>query len=156
MNGVKVDILAAACFGVGDERTGCTDPEQPWRFDPMFSANGFRVDSHNAHTQPNGAYHYHGNPNALFDDDSSAISPLVGFAADGFPIFGSYFDDGSGIRKARSSFRLKAGSRPDGNGNPGGTHDGTYRDDYEYVDGCLLYTSPSPRDKRQSRMPSSA
>ena len=28
-------------------------------------------------------------------------------------------------------------------------------DDYEYVR-CLLYTSPSPRDKRQSRMPSSA
>ena len=25
---------------------------------------------------------------------------------------------------------------------------------YQYV--CLLYTSPSPRDKRQSRMPSSA
>ena len=24
------------------------------------------------------------------------------------------------------------------------------------VSGCLLYTSPSPRDKRQSRMPSSA
>ena len=24
------------------------------------------------------------------------------------------------------------------------------------VDSCLLYTSPSPRDKRQSRMPSSA
>ena len=24
------------------------------------------------------------------------------------------------------------------------------------VRGCLLYTSPSPRDKRQSRMPSSA
>ena len=31
---------------------------------------------------------------------------------------------------------------------------------YEDIDGltqaCLLYTSPSPRDKRQSRMPSSA
>ena len=26
----------------------------------------------------------------------------------------------------------------------------------EYLDPCLLYTSPSPRDKRQSRMPSSA
>ena len=25
-----------------------------------------------------------------------------------------------------------------------------------YIKGCLLYTSPSPRDKRQSRMPSSA
>ena len=28
--------------------------------------------------------------------------------------------------------------------------------DLESIDGCLLYTSPSPRDKRQSRMPSSA
>ena len=27
---------------------------------------------------------------------------------------------------------------------------------YEAGSGCLLYTSPSPRDKRQSRMPSSA
>ena len=27
---------------------------------------------------------------------------------------------------------------------------------YEHSDFCLLYTSPSPRDKRQSRMPSSA
>ena len=26
----------------------------------------------------------------------------------------------------------------------------------DQVTGCLLYTSPSPRDKRQSRMPSSA
>ena len=25
-----------------------------------------------------------------------------------------------------------------------------------YVDGCLLYTSPSPRDRTRSRMPSSA
>ena len=28
--------------------------------------------------------------------------------------------------------------------------------DAEELIGCLLYTSPSPRDKRQSRMPSSA
>ena len=28
--------------------------------------------------------------------------------------------------------------------------------DFGSVDSCLLYTSPSPRDKRQSRMPSSA
>ena len=25
-----------------------------------------------------------------------------------------------------------------------------------YVEGCLLYTSPSPRDRQKSRMPSSA
>ena len=30
------------------------------------------------------------------------------------------------------------------------------KDTLKVVCGCLLYTSPSPRDKRQSRMPSSA
>ena len=29
-------------------------------------------------------------------------------------------------------------------------------DEDDYIPPCLLYTSPSPRDKRQSRMPSSA
>ena len=28
--------------------------------------------------------------------------------------------------------------------------------EYTYVNGCLLYTSPSPRDRQKSRMPSSA
>ena len=135
LNGVKVDMLAAGCFGVGDGRVGCNDPEQPWRFDPLFAANGFRVDTHNAHTQPDGTYHYHGVPNALFADDSSAASPVVGFAADGFPIFGSYFNDAGTIRKAVSGYRLKTADRPVGEGNPGGTPDGSFRDDYEYVDG---------------------
>ena len=29
-------------------------------------------------------------------------------------------------------------------------------DVYEHIDICLLYTSPSPRDRQKSRMPSSA
>src|SRR5665811_502602 len=33
---------------------------------------------------------------------------------------------------------------------------GTGLREYEYVDACLLYTSPSPRDRTRSRMPSSA
>ena len=43
LNGVKVDLLAAACYGVGDERTGCGQSEisNPWRYDPMSSLNGF-------------------------------------------------------------------------------------------------------------------
>ena len=136
LNGVKVDLLAAACFGVGDGKVGCNDINQPWRYDPMFSANGFRVDSHNAHSQPDGSYHYHGKPNALFDDsDNSSASPVVGFAADGYPIFGSFIDDNGTIRKALSSFQVKTGTRPSGSGNPGGSYDGTYRDDYQYIEG---------------------
>ena len=29
-------------------------------------------------------------------------------------------------------------------------------DGYEFGEACLLYTSPSPRDRQKSRMPSSA
>ncbi len=139
LNGVKVDIWAAACYKVGDEKIGCSNINQPWRFDPMSPLNNFGTDNHNAHTQPDGTYHYHGNPKALFDFSKATESPVVGFAADGFPIFGSYFNDKGAVRKAEPSYRLKAGSRPTGttNGtqNPGGTYDGMFRDDYEYVAG---------------------
>jgi len=135
LNGVKVDLLAAGCFGIGNGKIGCNDMNQPWRYDPMHEANGFQVDSHNAHAQPDGTYHYHGSPLALFDEEDSQDSPVIGFAADGFPIFGSYFDDQGAIRKATSSYRLKSGSRPDGEGNPGGNYDGAFRDDYEYIAG---------------------
>ncbi|MEM7256371.1 MAG: YHYH protein, partial [Pseudomonadota bacterium] len=135
LNGVKVDLLAAGCFGVGNGKVGCNDDSQPWRYDPMFASNGFRVDSHNAHTQPDGAYHYHGDPVALFDRSGTVVSPVVGFAADGFPIYGSYIEANGSVRKVQSSFQLKSGTRPVDNNQPGGSYDGSYRDDYEYVDG---------------------
>lgn len=135
LNGVKVDLLAAGCFGVGNGKIGCNDMSQLWRYDPMHAANGFQVDSHNAHAQPDGTYHYHGSPFALFEDTDTQDSPVIGFAADGFPIFGSYFDDQGAIRKATSSYRLKLGSRPTGIGDPGGSYDGAFRDDYEYIEG---------------------
>jgi len=134
LNGVKVDLIAAACFGVSNGKIGCNDMQQAWRYDPTFAANGFKVDSHNAHVQPDGSYHYHASPKALFNSDSSdSVSPVIGFAADGFPIYGSYFDDNGVIRKAFSSYRLKSGTRPTSNSQPGGNYDGSYRDDYEYI-----------------------
>ncbi|WP_158966314.1 YHYH protein [Paraglaciecola sp. L3A3] len=135
LNGVKVDLLAAGCFGVGNGKIGCNDISTPWRYDPMHPANGFNVDSHNAHAQPDGTYHYHGSPFALFADNDTQASPVIGFAADGFPIYGSYFADQTSIRKAQSSYRLKSGARSSAAGDPGGNYDGAFRDDYEYVEG---------------------
>ena len=135
LNGVKVDQLAAGCFGVGDGRVGCNDDSQPWRFDPLFAGSDFRVDSHNAHSQPNGGYHYHGPPNALYSNTNEAVSPVIGFAADGFPIFGGFVSVGGEIREAQSSYEVRLGQRPDTAGSPGGEYDGTYRDDYVFVDG---------------------
>lgn len=136
LNGVKLDLLAAGCFGVADGRIGCNNMNAPFRYDPMSPLANFGTDSHNAHTQPDGTYHYHGNPNALFYSDSVIESPVIGFAADGYPIYGSYFNDKGTIRKAISSYKLKVGSRIVQNGiDPGGNYDGTYVDDYEYSEG---------------------
>ena len=137
LNGVKLDILAAGCFGIGRGFIGCNDANQPFRYDPMSPLNSFGTDSHNAHTQPDGTYHYHGNPLAMFLQKSSVASPVIGFAADGFPIYGSYFDDNGTVRKAKSSYVLKSGTRTDivYSGKtyaPGGVYDGKYVDDFEY------------------------
>lgn len=143
LNGVVLDILSAACYRPDDPQAdaegnvpvGCHS-DSPWLVDPLGAASGFGTDTHNAHTQPGGVYHYHGNPKAMFDDfPGPEGSPVIGFAADGFPIYGSYFyDSASGqVRKALSGYALKRGARPVGAGDPGGVYDGTYRDDYEYT-----------------------
>ena len=142
-NGVVLDLLSAGCYkpedpmadANGNTPVGC-NLDDGWLLDPMSPLSGFGTDQHNAHTQPDGRYHYHGNPEALFDDNPGPDgSPVIGFAADGFPIFGSYFldlDSGS-VRKAVSGYTLKAGDRPVSADDPGGTYDGTYIDDYEYT-----------------------
>lgn len=137
LNGVPLDILSAGCYKDGENvAIGCTTADD-WLSDPLSSEGGFGTDSHNAHTQPTGVYHYHGTPKAMFDaTDDSAASPVIGFAADGFPVYGNFFvDPDSGtVRKATSSYRLKAGSRGEKtDSNPGGDYDGEYVDDYEYV-----------------------
>lgn len=142
LNGVKLDLLAAACYGVGneplgEEKIGCMSEGTPWRYDPMSPNAMFGTDGHNAHTQPDGAYHYHGDPAAMYDDSGSVASGVIGFAADGFPIYGPWIDDGGTIRKAVSGYTLREGDRAsqDGEGAfPGGTYDGTYVDDYVFTD----------------------
>ena len=67
-----------------------------------------------------------------------AHSPLIGYAAAGFPIYALYgYSDPKeptkGIKQIRSSWRLKSGTRPDG---PGGRYDGTFINDWQYVDGA--------------------
>jgi len=131
LNGVPVDLLSAGCFGVGDGRIGCGDLSTPYRYDPMGPMSFFGTDQHNAHTQPDGTYHYHGDPGTLFDDQPrEAGSPVIGFAADGFPVYGSYFFDGERVREAVSGYTLKTNARA---GGPGGMPDGTFNDDYEFT-----------------------
>lgn len=142
LNGVVIDILSAGCYRPNGQRVdangnvaiGCRSTDK-WLLDPLGPGVGFGADKHNAHTQPNGQYHYHGNPMAMFDDNPGAEgSPVIGFAADGFPIYGSYFKDAAGkVRKAQSGYALKSGNRPSSDTDPGGVYDGMYIDDFEFT-----------------------
>ena len=144
LNGVVVDMLSAGCYKPNDAQAdedgnvqiGCST-EADWLLDPLGTETKFGADAHNAHTQPDGTYHYHGNPLAMFDDEpGDQGSPVIGFAADGFPIYGSYFLDSetNEVRKVVSGYELKSGSRPGPDSfDPGGSYDGTYIQDYEFT-----------------------
>lgn len=112
-----------------------------WRYDALSGKINLGIDSSNAHVQPNGAYHYHGLPVGLLERIGKPNQvTLVGYAADGFPVYNQWgytdpTDGNSPIRKLRSSYRLKSGSRPATDSDPGGEYDGTFNQDYEYVPG---------------------
>lgn len=142
LNGVVLDLLSAGCYDPdspmadadGNTAIGCGEND-PWLLDPLGTDHKFGADEHNAHTQPDGRYHYHASPNALYEDTpTEGGSPVIGFAADGFPIYGPYFvDSDSGeVREAISGYTLKVGERPSGDDQPGGVYSGIYNNDYEF------------------------
>ena len=92
------------------------------------------IDDGSGHPQEDGVYHYHSDPRLMYEKDATKHSPLLGYALDGFPIYGPYgWDSTTGNtdpRVMKSSYRLKTVPRADGS-DP----DGTYVQDYEYVAG---------------------
>ena len=113
--------------------------QRDWNYEAGSGFINLGLDQNNAHVQPTGAYHYHGLPTGLMDkmggDGKKML--LVGYAADGFPIYTSYgystaTNATSALRKMRSSWQIKKGERA---GGPGGKYDGKFTADYDYVAG---------------------
>ena len=133
LNGVLFDPGTAEFFQ--------RDRSSEWNYEALSGAVKLGLDQNHAHVQPNGAYHYHGLPSKLFEvlSDGEQAMTLVGWAADGFPIYGLYgtkdpLDAGSEIVELKSSYQIKVGARPSGSDSPGGDYDGSFTIDYEYVD----------------------
>ncbi|MCI5059299.1 MAG: YHYH protein [Flavobacteriales bacterium] len=122
-----------------------------WNVDAWYS-EGWTLDTaYAAHPQQQGAYHSHATPYLLYSDDTTAHSPIVGWAFDGYPIYGPYGysnpnDMNSPTKRIRSSFQLRNISTrttlPDGSqSTPPGPNVsntfplGMYNEDYEYVQG---------------------
>jgi hypothetical protein len=72
---------------------------------------GPSFDSCLGHPQQTGAYHHHQNPRCLYTANSAQHSPLLGYAYDGFPIYGPYgyanTNGTGGIKRMASSYRLR-------------------------------------------------
>ncbi|MVO15736.1 YHYH protein [Parasedimentitalea huanghaiensis] len=129
VNGVPFDP-AAAEFWKGNQQSG-------WQYEALGGAVTLGLDQNFAHVQPSGAYHYHGLPWGLMQQlgwSSNKASPLIGYAADGFPIYAITAEVNGKVREMTSSYRLKSGSRPGGSG-PSGRHDGAFVQDYQYQAG---------------------
>lgn len=145
-NGIEFDPVAAEWF----ENPNTGQLNYDWNENPLSSNINLGTDMNDAHVQPTGKYHYHGNPTnfiAGLNITSNSHSPIIGWAADGFPMYYKYVysdaqDANSSIIEATSCYQLKSGNRP-GNGTtaPNGAYDGTYVEDFEYngsMGGCLL------------------
>jgi hypothetical protein len=134
VNGIMFDPGAAE-FWMGNRRSN-------WQYEALGGAVPLGLDENFGHVQPQGNYHYHGIPTGLLETlkaNKKKHSPLVGWAADGFPIYAAIgytdpMDPKSEFKDLKSSYRVKEGKRPDRNA-PGGQYDGTFINDFEYVKG---------------------
>lgn len=147
LNGVPFDPGTAEIWsknGRTHARGGGAHGGDHWNYDALSGKINLGIDSSNAHVQPSGAYHYHGIPHGLVAIQKKKVGKnamiLVGYAADGFPIYSEVAHDdaddtSSKLRKMNPSFRLKKGKRPSGDDAPGGNYDGTFNQDFEYVQG---------------------
>ena len=128
---------------------------QDWNRDAIPAEMG-GFDCNKAHPAM-GNYHHHQNPSAfnldliivsnicetypadgLYVIDTESHSPLIGFAYDGFPIYGAYAfanaDGTGGIVKMNSSYELPgATTRVNGPDVDNTYFEGYFREDYNYV-----------------------
>jgi len=102
---------------------------------------GISFDNCLGHAAQNGEYHHHVSPKCLYDSkDSSKHSPIIGYAWDGFPIYGAYAYsnlDGTGkIKRMTTGYQLKNLVTRANGPNPDQTYPlGCFMEDHEYIAG---------------------
>lgn len=142
LNGVKIDANTAGSCDDSGNSCSLIDNSGGWSIEALgHTSFDFGTDDNNAHVQPGGTYHYHGMPEGFVakQGGSSANMTLIGWAADGFPIYARYGysdadDASSDLVVMTGSYELVSevsDSRPS-------TDDyelGTFKQDWEYVSG---------------------
>ncbi|MEM6392837.1 MAG: YHYH protein [Planctomycetota bacterium] len=140
LNGVPFDPSTAEFYDP-DSRRKVSRQRNNWNYEALSGTINLGLDRSNAHVQPTGAYHYHGIPVGLLKAEAEPQQmTLLGYAADGFPIYGPIAhqdpnDPNSPLINLKPSYQLKPGQRPAGHNNPPGKYDGTFTADWQYIEG---------------------
>ena len=126
VNGV---VFKGPSYGVTETRNAVD-----YTVDAVYRQRDAGIADGHGEVQDDGLYFYNADPNRLYTKDATAHSPLLGYALDGFPIYGPYgWDSPTGRttpRVMKSSYQLKTTPRADGS-----IPNGQYLEDYEYVAG---------------------
>ncbi|MDG1804152.1 YHYH protein [Flavicella sp.] len=155
-NGVLYAPSSTEYFEILDSDTGVATGEYNYDWN-IEAVKAFGMNSQGAHLNAKGEYHYHSISIDYFTKtngvnlgiDGTSFSPIVGYAADGFPVYYKYAytdanDSNSAIIAFDSGWQLKSGNRPgDSFSAPGGAYDdepndengddGLYIEDYEFI-----------------------
>jgi len=125
------------------DRTTQNGGDQIWNR-LAFAAELTSIDACYGHPTPGGSYHNHVDSPCLrsdLGDTGAAHSPIIGWAFDGYPIYGPYgyssaLDVNSVVTRMASSYRLQnITTRTNGPNVSGSFPLGWYAEDYEYVSG---------------------
>lgn len=137
------------------------EDEDVWHQNAVV-AEAESFDSCLGHPAGQGQYHHHQNPVCLYEADPSVHSPILGYAFDGFPIYGPYAyanpDGSGGIVRMTTGFRTRdivhRRVLPDGTMLPeavwgpdvGATYPlGTYGEDFIYEEGLGILDTHNGR-----------
>jgi hypothetical protein len=118
-NTVAVLINGVVIFGTSDSKswnsmqgTSSAMGDGVWNGEALYSEGSTLDTAFGAHRQQQGVYHTHGSPFRLYDFDDTEHSPIIGFAFDGFPIYGPFgytdpLDINSAIKRMETSYELR-------------------------------------------------
>jgi hypothetical protein len=153
-----VSINGVVMFGYGDGKSYSSaqganvgNGDGNWDTDAWVSEGSTMDASGGGHPTNGGLYHYHATPFTLYVDPGTGHSAIIGYAFDGFPIYGPFgytnaTNSASGVTRMVSSYQLRtitdrtilpdaSVSTPPGPSVSASFPLGTYVQDYEYVMG---------------------
>jgi hypothetical protein len=153
---IGVAVNGVVFYGYGDAKSYNSGPgintpngDGNWWGDAWVSEGPTMDASGNGHPDGMSNYHYHAIPSGLTSTTGTAHSPLIGFAYDGYPVYGPFgyddaMDNTSAISRIVSGYELRnitdrstlpsgATSSPAGPAIGGSFPLGTYIEDYEHT-----------------------